>query len=117
MNNHRSFSRSDRVADLIREEVAQMFVHDISDPRVHGITITDLKITPDLLTARIYYVSANKKEVKVMTQGLESVKGYIRKELSKRVKMRRVPELEFYYDEVFEHGMHMESLLKGIKNG
>lgn len=115
--NHKAFSRSDRVADLIREEVACIFVNEIADPRVHGITITDVKITPDLLTARIYYVSANKKEVKVMTQGLESVTGYIRKQLSKSLKLRKVPELEFYYDEVFEHGMHMESLLKEIKNG
>jgi ribosome-binding factor A len=52
-----------------------------------------------------------------MTQGLESVKGYIRKQLSKTLKLRKVPELEFYYDEVFEHGMHMENLLKSIKNG
>ena len=115
--NQKAFSRSDRVADLIREEVAQIFVNDIADPRVHGITITDVRITPDLLTARIYYVSANKKEVKVMTQGLESVTGYIRKQLSKTLKLRKVPDLEFYYDEVFEHGMHMETLLKGIKNG
>ncbi len=115
--NQKAFSRSDRVGDLIREEVARIFVNDIADPRVHGITITDVKLTPDLLTARIYYVSSNRKEVKIMTQGLESVKGYIRKQLSKILKLRKVPELEFYYDEVFENGMHMEALLKGIKHG
>ena len=112
----KSFQRSDRVADLIREEVAKIFVNEIADPRTQGITITDVKITPDLITARIYYVSANKKAEKTMTQGLEKVKGYIRKQLAKKIELRRVPELEFFYDEVFEKGMHFENVLKGIKN-
>lgn len=114
--NQKAFTRSDRVADLIREEVAQLFRNDIADPRVQGITITDVKITPDLITARIYYVSANKKAEKSMTEGLEKVKGFIRKQLAKTIELRRVPELEFFYDEVFENGMHFENVLKGIKN-
>jgi ribosome-binding factor A len=114
--NQKTFQRSDRVADLIREEVAQMFRNDIADPRVAGITITDVKITPDLITARIYYVSGNKKAEKSMTEGLEKVKGFIRKQLAKTIELRRVPELEFFYDEVFENGMHFEKVLKGIKD-
>jgi len=113
----KSFTRADRVADLIREEVAKLFVSEISDPRTQGITITDVKITPDLITARIYYVSANKKAEKTMTEGLEKVKGYIRKQLARTIELRRVPELEFFYDEVFEKGMHFEKVLKGIKDG
>ena len=115
--NQKAFSRSDRIGDLIREEVAQMFLNDIADPRVKGITITDVKVTPDLMTARIYYVSREQKAVKLTTEGLKNVKGYVRKELAKRMKMRRVPEVEFYYDEVFENGMHFEEVLKGVKNG
>jgi len=116
--NQKAFARSDRVADLIREEVAKMFRNDIADPRVKGVTITDVKVTPDLMTARIYYVSREKKAVKLTTEGLNKVKGYVRKELAKRIEMRRVPELEFFYDEIFENGMHFEEVLKGVvKNG
>lgn len=112
----KTFTRSDRVADLIREEVAQICLNEVADPRVQGITITDVKLTPDLISARIYYVSANKKAEKTMTEGLDKVKGYIRKQLAKRIELRRVPELEFFYDEVFEKGMHFEKVLKGIKD-
>ena len=61
-------------------------------------------------------VSANKKAEKSMTEGLEKVKGYIRKQLAKTIELRRVPELEFFYDDVFENGMHFEKVLKGIKD-
>ena len=114
--NQKAFSRSDRVADVIREEVAQMFLNDISDPRVCGLTITEVRVTPDLMVARIYYVSPEKKAEKNITEGLIKVSGFIRKELSKRLSVRRVPAIEFHYDDVFENGMNMERVFKGIKN-
>lgn len=112
----RSFSRSDRIADLIREEVALIFLNEVSDKRLKNINITDVRISPDLSVARIYYVTPNKKEDAVTKKTLDSVKGFVRKELSKKLELRRVPSLEFHYDLVFETGMGIEKLLKGAGN-
>ncbi|MEI6092613.1 MAG: 30S ribosome-binding factor RbfA [bacterium] len=113
----RSYTRSTRIADLIKQEVANMFLNDVSDPRVKGITITDVRIGDDLKLAKIYYVSSEKQEDELTVEGLSKVRGFIRRELAKRIDFRRVPEIEFDYDHVFEQGMKMENLLRNIKDG
>lgn len=113
----KSFTRSTRVADLIKEEVATIFLNEVGDPRVKGITITDVRLGDDLKLARIFYVSSEKHEDKETLEGLAKVKGFIRREIAKRIDFRRVPEIEFHYDDVFEQGMKMENLLRNIKNG
>ena len=112
----KSYSRSTRIADMIKEEVATIFLNEVSDPRVSSITITDVRLGDDLKLAKIYYISSEKHEDKITTEGLSKAKGFIRREIAKRVKMRRVPDIEFHYDDVFEQGMKMENLLRNIKN-
>ncbi len=105
------------MADLIKEEVANLFLREVSDPRVQGITITEVKLGDDLKLAKIFYVTSEKHEEKATAEGLVKVKGFIRRELAKRIDFRRVPDIEFHYDDVFEHGVKMENLLRDIKNG
>jgi len=113
----RSYTRSSRVADLIKEEVANLFLTQVGDPRVQGITITDVRIGDDLKLAKIYYVSASRHEEQLMVEGLAKVKGFVRSAIAKSINLRRVPEIEFHYDEVFEQGMKMENLFRDIKDG
>ena len=113
----KSYTRSTRIADLIKEEVATIFLSEVSDPRVKGITITDVKIGDDLKLAKIYYVTSEKHENQTTIEGLGKVKGFIRREMAKRISMRRVPEIEFHYDDVFEQGVKMENVFRDIKNG
>ncbi|MCX6113456.1 MAG: 30S ribosome-binding factor RbfA [Proteobacteria bacterium] len=112
----RSYARSTRIADLIKEEVATIFLNEVSDPRVKHITITDVRLGDDLKLAKIYYVSSEKHEDKTTVEGLSKAKGFIRREIAKRVKMRRVPDIEFHYDDVFEQGLKMENILRDIKH-
>jgi ribosome-binding factor A len=117
LKEQRSHTRSSRVADLIKEEVANLFLTQVGDPRVQGITITDVRIGDDLKLATIYYVSPNRQEEEQMVQGLGRVKGFVRSAIAKRINLRRAPEIEFRYDDVFEQGMKMENLFREIKDG
>jgi ribosome-binding factor A len=112
----RAYPRSTRIADMIKEEVANIFLKDISDPRLQNITITAVNLSPDLKLATIYYVLPSSSEDKELSKCLDRVKGFIRKQISQSINMRRTPELEFCYDDVFERGMNMEKILRGLKN-
>lgn len=111
-----SYPRSNRIGDLIKEEIAALFINEVNDPRIKGLTITDVRVTDDLKTASIYYVCTSKEDRPQTAKGLESVKGWVRREISKRVNMRYTPEMVFVYDDVFENGMNMDELFRKIKN-
>jgi ribosome-binding factor A len=111
------YKRADRVADLIRQEIADMLLRKVKDPRVSNVTITGVEVSADLQNARIYYCimgSPAEEEIKTAGQGLNKAKGYMRQELGKRLHMRYIPNLTFYYDASFEYGDKIERLLKEI---
>ncbi|MBN1113850.1 MAG: 30S ribosome-binding factor RbfA [Oligoflexia bacterium] len=111
----KSFPRSSRVADLIKEEVADILLFGVRDPRIRDVSITDVRIKDDLKIARIYYVSHEGDDKNIIAEGLGRAKGFIRSELARRIKIRRMPDLEFYYDDVFESGLKFDIVLKRIK--
>ena len=111
----KSFPRSSRIADLIKEEVAHLIMNVVNDPRVKHVTITQVNVTNDIKHTKIFFVTQAGKNKIEATQGLISAKGFIKKNLASIMKIRKMPELEFLYDEVFENGLHMESVLKKIK--
>jgi ribosome-binding factor A len=112
---NKSYPRSSRIADLIREEAAMLLLHGVSDPRVSGVSITDVIVSEDLENAKIYFVTRNSEDKKKAEQGLISAKGFIKKHLSKAISIRRLPEIYFIYDEVFENGIKFEQVLNKIK--
>ena len=92
------FKRSDRVADLIHSEVAKIFSQEVRDPRLSGITVMKVELSPDMKKAFIFFSSQNSfnnVEKADILKGLEKVKGFIRSLLSKRLNLRRTPELNF----------------------
>ncbi len=116
MKGRLSYPRSNRIGDLIKEEVASLFINGVSDPRLTGVTITDVRLAEDLKIAKIYYVCGAKQDIPKVVKGLESVRGWVRREVSKRINMRYTPEMEFVYDDVFENGMNIDALLRNVKN-
>lgn len=110
--------RVGRVAELILREVNDILLSDIRDPRVQGITITDVDLTGDLQEATIYYSTLNTDdETKKETQeGLDKATGLIRKELGARMTTYHTPEIHFKRDESVERGNRIEELLNQIKN-
>jgi ribosome-binding factor A len=111
------FSRADRVGGLIQQLLAELLQKDISDPRLQMATITAVKVTKDLRHARIYFASAGGKEHSEQTaQGFRSAAGFIKRHLGPRLGLRYMPELEFFYDESFDHGARIDQLLKSISS-
>jgi ribosome-binding factor A len=112
------YRRSDRVADLLQRDIADLLLRRVKDPRVDGVTITGVKVSGDLQHARVFYcVMGSPKEggTKAVAAGLEKAKGFIRQELGKRLHMKHLPHLEFHYDTSFDYGDKIESLLKELR--
>lgn len=109
--------RVSRVASLIQEEVSQMVLHEIKDDRVGAgmVSITDVDVSGDLQHAKIYVSIYGTDEAKAETMaGLKSATGYVRRELGRRVRLRRTPEVTFIEDRALERGDRMLALLNQL---
>ncbi|HNQ01593.1 MAG: 30S ribosome-binding factor RbfA [Syntrophobacterales bacterium] len=110
------FKRADRVADLVKQQIAEILRREVHDPRIANITVTDVRLTDDLHSARIYVVELGKDRMSdEVGQGLSKARGFVRRELGKRLQLRYVPELSFFYDSSFEYGSKIDRLLKEIR--
>ena len=92
------FKRSDRIADLIKAEISQVLSKEVKDPRVQGITVLNVMLTPDMKKADIFISqinSFNEIDLQELKKGLEKAKGFIRKKLSQNLNLRRIPEIFF----------------------
>jgi len=109
------FKRSEKVAEAVHEIISELLVKGLKDPRIGFVTITGVKVTDDMHLATVYFtVIGSDEEKKATDQGLNSAKGFIRKELGKNLRMRSVPEVAFRYDESIEYGYRIETILKEI---
>ena len=112
-----SFSRADRVGGLIQKLLAELLQKDISDPRLQMATITEVKVTKDLRRARVFFTAGGGKDLSEQTaQGFRSAAGFIKRYLGPRLGLRYMPDLEFFYDESFDHGARIDQLLKSISS-
>lgn len=112
------FERSDRVADLIRREISDILLKRVRDPRIEHITITDVKVTGDLRSAKVFFVQLGHDTCSEETMtGVQKVTGFLRKELGKRLRLRYIPIINFVYDKSFEYGSRIDSLLEEVKRG
>src|SRR5574340_1084469 len=109
------FKRADRVADVIRTEVASIVLKQIKDPRIGTVTVTGVKVSDDLRNARVFFVEMGKDTLNPETMaGLESAAGFLKRELGKRLQLRHVPEIIFSFDSSFAYGSRIERLLAEI---
>jgi ribosome-binding factor A len=110
--------RLQRIADRIREELSEMLIKEISDPRLQQVFVTDVRVDRELAFADVY-VSAVEGQARSpdILQGLESANGFLRRNLSSRIKLRSFPRLRFRWDPTPENADHIEKLLSQIRNG
>jgi ribosome-binding factor A len=108
--------RLQRIADRIRQELSEMVVKEIADPRLDGISITDVKVDRELAYSDIY-VSAIEgvTRSKEVIQGLEHASGFLRKSLADRIELRVFPRLRFHWDPTPERADHIEVLLASLR--
>ena len=111
----KEFSRTSRIGEVIMREIAQMIQQEVSDPRVGMVTVSHVSVTPDLKYAKVYITRLNgiesEKDVYECIAGLTNAAGFLKRSIAKRVEIRTVPELRFYYDKSLEHGFHMDELI------
>jgi len=111
-------SRPERVADQIRGEVASMLARDVHDPGIGFVTITRVRVTPDLQHARIHYTSLGDDKARAATgKALGRASVFLRRQIGARLRLKRVPELEFIYDESIAGQDRIEQLLNNIRAG
>jgi ribosome-binding factor A len=110
--------RAQRIADRIRQELSEMMIFELSDPRLTGVSVTDVKVDRELSYANIYVsaIEGSSRSEEILA-GLEHAQGYIRRELAHRIDLLAFPNLRFHWDPTFERAEHIEKLLASLKDG
>jgi len=109
-------SRPERVGEQIRQELSQILSQQVHDPGIGFLTLSRVKVTPDLQLARVLYtVIGDEKQRKETQKALERALPYLRRQIASRIRLRRVPELQFFYDQSVEHQDRIEQILLDLK--
>ena len=110
--------RVDRIEEQLRIEISEIIEREIQDPRVHFVTTSRVKVTPDLGHARIFVtVLGSNDDRKKALQGLRSAAHFVKRSLAKRLHhLRRIPDLIFEYDDTVEKDLRLEELLEQISS-
>ena len=112
------FKRADRVSGLIQEELSQVLLREVKDPRLHEVVITAVRLSADLRHARVLFTaSARPGGVEEVLSGLQSAAGFLRGRLGRALRLRYAPELTFEADDSIERSLHVAALLKQIAQG
>jgi ribosome-binding factor A len=107
--------KQNRMSDRIRQILSELLLREISDPRLQGVTITEVTLDPELMFADIYVnaLGDESREQDVMS-GLKRANGFLRREVGKRVRLRNTPELHFHWDATLERGEKLNQLISSL---
>jgi len=108
--------RIQRVSSLMRQEISQLLQRQVKDPRLGNfVAVTEVSLSPDLRYARVFVSCMGSEEEKqAMLSGLVAASGFLRNQLAKRLRLRRVPELSFQWDDSIERGAHLLQLIDEV---
>ena len=113
-----SKTRLTKISDRIREELSEIILMESNDPRLKGVTVTDVEVDKELAYAEVYVCALEgKSRSKEVLEGFEHAQGYLRSELAHRMDLRTFPRLRFHWDPTFENEDHIERLLISIHDG
>ena len=106
--------RRQRLGDQLQVELAVLIQREVRDPRVGFVTVTEVRMSPDLRHARVYVSILGEEEQKEESlAALDRARGFLKAQIGKRLRLRHVPELRFTVDETLDHAERIESLLEG----
>ncbi len=104
-----------RINERMREELSAILLQEVADPRLAGISITDVRVDRELTFADVYFSSLEGSErAKEILEGLEHAQGFLRHSLAERVELRIFPKLRFHYDPTFERAERIERLFESL---
>ncbi len=108
--------RSERVADILRDEISQIVGYELEDPRITMVTVTDVRLSENLKAARVYVtVAGTEEEHKLALAALHKAAPYVRKQVGLALNLPRTPEIYFVRDRVEEEGERVDQLLDKIE--
>lgn len=111
-------ARTDRIDQLLREEIGTILSKDVQDPRIGFVTVTDVETAPDLSTARVWVsVIGQPLERELTMKALQHAMPFVRRELGGRLRLRRIPELQLRLDDTVQRGTRVLQLLAEIEAG
>jgi ribosome-binding factor A len=112
-----SGSRPARIGDQLRVELSELLSRSVQDPGIGFLTITHVKVTPDLQIARVYYTTlGDDRARRESRRALERAAPFLRRQIGSRLRLRRVPQLEFFFDESIERGDRIERILQDLSS-
>lgn len=107
--------RTDRIEDLLRQELSELIRRDLGDPRTHRAVIASVEVTPNLTRARFQVsVIGTEEERHETVEALQHASGYLRKQLARRLRLKVVPELFFLLDRGAEHSVRIAEILEKL---
>ena len=107
----KGFQRSDRVAEQIRRDLADLIRSELKDPRVGMISLTAVELTPDYAHAKVFFTTLDAEHLGEVERGLKRAAGFLRRELGRRIHIHTLPELHFIYDNSLERGSSLSQLI------
>lgn len=108
--------RVEKVQELMKQELSQIILRELKDPRIGFVTITKVVATPDLREVKCYVsIMGDTIKEKDTMHGLQSSLGFIRKEIGRRIRLRFTPELSFEVDRSLDYSTHIQELLNSIQ--
>lgn len=110
----KEYSRSERVADQIQREVAEIISQELEDPRIGRVTVSGSSISKDLSNATLYITLPVDGDVKLALEGLNRASGFVRRRLGQRVRMRYVPRLRFAHDATLDRATRVGELIDAV---
>jgi len=108
-------TRPSRVGDQLRAEISDLLAREVHDPGIGFLTVTQVRVTPDLQVARVYYTTLGDERARKDTaRALGRALPFLRRQLGRRLRLKRVPLLEFFFDESVERGDRIERILNEL---
>ncbi len=107
--------KQDRMTDRIMGILSELLLREISDPRLQGVTVTEVKLDREFMYCNVYVnaLGAEERQQEVMA-GLTSASGFLRREVGKRIRLRNTPELHFHWDHTLERAEHINRLINSL---
>jgi ribosome-binding factor A len=109
--------RNERVSEALREELGEIIAYEMSDPRIGSAVVTGVHVSPDLKHAQVHVGFSDSAEAAEAIRALEGARGFLRREVARRLELFRIPELHFDADISAQLGDRMEHLLKRVRRG
>ena len=107
--------KQDRMGERIQAILSELLLREVSDPRLHGVTVTEVTLDSEMMYADIYVNAlGDESRQKDVMAGLERAKGFLRREVGKRIRIRNTPELHFHWDLTLERGERMNHILSHL---